>query len=92
MSDWKELPKPATPGPWDVCVLGDEVCYAVTDPDRPGFGIEHRLSMEQIESLPEYVAEVERLRTWVDIIDGGVGLSILADRIRAGEWPEGRRP
>lgn len=90
MSDWKELPRPATPGPWDVYVLGDEVYSVAEDPGRPGFGRECRISMEQIAALPEYVAEVERLRAWLDFYACD-RFDYETERIRSGEWPDGRQ-
>jgi hypothetical protein len=103
-SDWKELPKPATPGPWAssepiagfsprwgvLAIIGPE-----DDPeDETLCEMVHRHNSPEdaraIAALPEYIAEVERLRAWVDWfrMDGGDGLSRLVDQIRAGEWPD----
>lgn len=98
-ADWKELPRPATPGPWDKTY----VCTAVRhiarncdyiEGDDPHFGWNRYGDAVAIAALPEYVAEVERLRAWVDaFIKGWPRNPTTYDatkRIRAGEWPDGR--
>jgi hypothetical protein len=46
-----------------------------------------------IAALPDYVAEVDRLRAWVDELwERAIVPYQDFPRIRAGEWPEGREP
>jgi hypothetical protein len=89
---WKELPKPATPGPWvdagpDIIKPG-HLPIPVVEVRRA-----NKQDLHAIAALPEYVAEVERLRAWCEWFFTNVGISLtdFPDRIRAGEWPEGRR-
>ena len=108
MSAWKDLPRPATPGPWAT----------VGSHDQGGIGIEYHASgrlndpdaravtysggsymppltqdAAAIAALPEIRDEVDRLRAWVDdlVRRPGEPLHPAYGRIRAGEWPEGRR-
>lgn len=55
------------------------------------FGPSMRGNAAAIAALPEYVAEVERLRAWWDSMSHSV-LGVVLKQIRAGEWPEGRQP
>jgi hypothetical protein len=43
-------------------------------------------------AVEEYVAEVDRLRAWVDHLGQWILGSGTERQIRAGEWPEGREP
>lgn len=100
MSTWKELPRPATPGPWRLTPGENESEYVCTcgalggDPsvwaDVNVPDVHEDDNAAAIAALPDYVAEVDRLRAWVDtrfIVDWEI-----ADRIRAGEWPDGGKP
>lgn len=93
MSDWKQLPRPATPGPWKG------YGHLGVEQDRSGLrmvvaSVHERSDRDAIAALPDYVAEVDRLRAWVEWLEGQLEeLRWLsprgADAIRAGEWPEG---
>ena len=83
MSTWKELPRPATPGPWistGSSVVTDAVEFGEWVADADG------IDADAIAALPDYVAEVDRLASeWV------IGTADW-ENIRAGEWPEGSKP
>jgi hypothetical protein len=83
VSDWKELPRPAFA----------EDHLAVYDARVDPF-IVHTYPAdalaEVLVALPEYVAEVERLRAWVEELASTHSANTI-DRIRAGEWPDGRK-
>jgi hypothetical protein len=99
VSVWKELPKPATPGPWvdagpDIIKPG-HLPIPVVEVRRA-----NKQDLHAIAALPEYVAEVERLRAWVDWMTarpddrmGDVSQRLMwVPAVRGGEWPEGGGP
>jgi hypothetical protein len=91
MSGWKELPKPATPGPWadagpDIIKPG-HLPIPVVEVRRA-----NKQDLHAIAALPEWIEEVERLRAWLDELEVSVTRGGHECAIRAGEWPDGSKP
>jgi hypothetical protein len=85
---WKELPKPATPGPWRVS-LGEYAGSPRADVSRQETWAERAANAAAIAALPEWIEEAERRKAWLEwlLVDWP---GEVADRIRSGEWPDGR--